>query len=59
MIESAGRASVTVHAEWEGIGTLVVALVLGFIFVAGLLRLILIRRRARRAPDATPEASDG
>lgn len=70
-----GRASVAVHAEWEGIGTLVVALVLGFIFVAGLLRLILIRRRGRRgtdaeadaepesgsdaAPDATPRASDG
>src|SRR5690606_39915313 len=59
VVLDAGRASVTVHAEWEGIGTLVVALVLGFIFVAGLLRLILIRRRARRAPDATPEASDG
>lgn len=60
-----GRASVAVHAEWEGIGTLVVALVLGFIFVAGLLRLILIRRRGRRNADAevdadaVPGASDG
>jgi hypothetical protein len=44
-----GHASVAVHAEWEGIGTLVVVVVLVLIFVAGLLRLIVTRRRARRA----------
>jgi hypothetical protein len=69
-----GHASVTVHAEWEGIGTLVVVVVLVLIFLAGLLRLIVTRRRARRARAAdaadadaapadaeavAPEASDG
>jgi hypothetical protein len=46
-----GHASVAVHAEWEGIGTLIVVVVLVLIFVAGLLRLIVMRRRARRARD--------
>ena len=60
-----GHASVAVHAEWEGIGTLVVVVVLVLIFLAGLLRLVVTRRRARRedageaSKAATPEASDG
>jgi len=60
-----GHASVAVHAEWEGIGTLVVVVVLALIFLAGLLRLVVTRHRARRedageaSKAATPEASDG
>ncbi|WP_348533911.1 DUF6049 family protein [Homoserinibacter gongjuensis] len=51
-----GHASVAVHAEWEGIGTLVVIVVLVLIFVAGLLRLIVTRRRARRQREAADES---
>lgn len=51
-----GHASVAVHAEWEGIGTLVVIVVLVLIFVAGLLRLIVTRRRARRQREAAGES---
>jgi hypothetical protein len=54
-----GHASVTVHAEWEGIGTLVVVVVLVLIFLAGLLRLIVTRRRRSRAAAASDDdASD-
>lgn len=59
-----GTASVTVHAEWEGIGTLVVVAVLVLVFVAGVLRIIVTRRRARResgdaATEPAAEPSDG
>jgi hypothetical protein len=53
-----GHASVTVHAEWEGIGTLVVVVVLVLIFLAGLLRLIVTRRRRSRAAAASASASE-
>ncbi|RQP12088.1 MAG: hypothetical protein EAS51_03775 [Microbacteriaceae bacterium] len=54
-----GVARVTVRAEWEGIGTLVVVIMLALVFAAGLVRLIVVRRRGRR-PDAdeTEEAQD-
>ncbi|WP_167050738.1 DUF6049 family protein [Salinibacterium sp. ZJ77] len=40
-------ANITVRAEWEGVGTLVFVLVLVGIFAAGIIRLILRRRKAR------------
>lgn len=43
---------VTVRAEWEGIGTLAVFVVLALVFAAGLLRLVITRRRARAQADA-------
>jgi len=57
----AGHASVTVRAEWEGIGTLVVVIVLVLIFAAGIVRLVVIRRRARReaATDAEADLDEG
>lgn len=57
----AGHASVTVRAEWEGIGTLAVVIVLVLIFAAGIVRLVVIRRRARRAAatDAESGVEDG
>ncbi|QNO37470.1 hypothetical protein H4J02_13790 [Protaetiibacter sp. SSC-01] len=45
----AGLARVTVRAEWEGIGTLAVVILLALVFAAGLVRLVIVRRRARRA----------
>ena len=50
---------VTAQAEWEGIGTTVVALLLLLVFGAGILRIVVTRRRARaelEAADAAPEA---
>ncbi len=52
-----GHASVTVRAEWEGIGTLVVVIVLAIVFAAGVVRIVLKRRRSRRA-DADPDDAD-
>lgn len=57
----AGHGSVAVHAEWEGIGTFVVTLALALVFVAGLVRLILRRRRSWQtdsAPDDAPSESN-
>lgn len=52
-----GHARVTVRAEWEGIGTLVVVIVLVLVFAAGIVRLIVVRRRASRT--GSPESTDG
>jgi len=43
-----GHASIAVHAEWEGIGTLAVVIVLALIVVAGVLRIVITRRAQRR-----------
>ncbi|MCS0500065.1 DUF6049 family protein [Protaetiibacter mangrovi] len=53
-----GHASVTVHAEWEGIGTLVIVIVLALVFAAGILRLVITRRRARAERRAGAEAAE-
>jgi len=53
-----GHARVTVRAEWEGIGTLVVVIGLVLVFAAGIVRLIVVRRRARR-DDRGAEGRDG
>ncbi|QEO09033.1 hypothetical protein FLP23_02775 [Protaetiibacter larvae] len=66
-----GFSRVTVQAEWEGIGTLVVVGLLVVIFGAGIVRLVLRRRKARAAAadgadrdadadaDADAEGTDG
>ncbi|WP_157981645.1 DUF6049 family protein [Protaetiibacter intestinalis] len=49
-----GFVRVTVQAEWEGIGTLVVILLLVAVFGAGIVRLVLRRRKERRAAAEAP-----
>ncbi|WP_166869617.1 DUF6049 family protein [Salinibacterium sp. ZJ70] len=49
-------ANITVRAEWENVGTLVFVLVLVGVFAAGIIRVILRRRKAR-ALAAHPEGS--
>ena len=51
-------ANITVRAEWEGIGTLVFVLLLVGIFVAGIIRLILLRRKARVREEDTEGSGD-
>ncbi|PZQ89006.1 MAG: hypothetical protein DI534_09515 [Leifsonia xyli] len=51
-----GHATVAVHAEWEGIGTLAIVIVLVLVFAAGILRIVITRRRARRRAAEEPDA---
>lgn len=43
-------ADVQVRADWEGIGVIVLAALIGLLLIAGLARTVLRRRRARRPP---------
>jgi len=49
---------VTAQAEWEGIGTTIFIAVLLIVFGAGIVRLIVRRRRARALADATDPDAD-
>jgi hypothetical protein len=51
-------ANITVRAEWEGVGTLVFVLVLVGVFAAGIIRLILRRRKARAVAADTEGSGD-
>lgn len=66
-----GFANISIRAEWENLGTLAFVLVLIVVFAAGIIRIVLRRRKARREAaaeatdadalvplDATPEAED-
>lgn len=49
---------VNVRADWEGIGAVVLALLVALLFVSGVIRMVLGRRAKRRAAAAVPATSD-
>lgn len=59
-------ADVTVRADWETYGLAAIIVLVGGLIVVGVVRTVLRRRRARRAPDGAPadevpptDAADG
>ncbi|MET0354877.1 hypothetical protein HOW07_07975 [Plantibacter sp. MCCC 1A11337] len=48
---------VNVRADWEGIGAVVLALLVALLFVSGVVRMVLSRRAKRRASGGTSAAS--
>ncbi|TIH40878.1 DUF6049 family protein [Subtercola vilae] len=58
LVSSAAPKEINVSADWEGIGTLIVAIVAGAFVVFGVVRVVLRRRKARTAAQqSTPEPS--
>ncbi len=47
---------VNVRADWEGIGAVVLALLVALLFVSGVVRMVLSRRAKRRALSASTDA---
>ncbi|MGK9148388.1 hypothetical protein KXS11_12250 [Plantibacter flavus] len=57
-IGSQAFVGVNVRADWEGIGAIILAVLVALLFVSGVIRMVLSRRAKRRTAEGAPPGDD-